>query len=206
VSTSPVLYAILAVIIVIMAVFRSALYRKNRIEGLFRVLGVVEVGAITLLLCALVLVGCMQIFLRNFFHSGILWADPLMRHIVLWLGCLGAALATARVRHINIDVFSRLIPRRQKGIRRAVVYTATATAAFFLGVAALRLVADERAFGDVTFGTVKTWALQTVMPFSFFVISYRSLVNLFTGRESEPGGAESHGEPPTSDAAEASET
>ena len=193
-------------IIVTMAVFRSSLYRKKRIEGLFRVLGAVEVGVITLLLCGLVLMGCMQIFLRNFFHSGILWADPLMRHIVLWLGCLGAALATARVRHINIDVFSRLIPQQRKGIRRAVVYTATAIAAFFLGVAAQRLVADERAFGDVAFGTVKTWTLQTVMPFSFFVISYRSLVNLFTGRESEPGGAESHGEPPTGGAAEAGET
>jgi TRAP-type C4-dicarboxylate transport system permease small subunit len=175
-------------------------------EALFRVLGVVEVGVITLLLCALVLVGCMQIFLRNFFHSGILWADPLMRHIVLWLGCLGAALATTRIRHINIDVFSRLIPRRQKGIRRAVVYTATAIAAFFLGVAALRLVADERAFGDIAFGTVKTWVLQTVLPFCFFVISYRSLVNLFTGRESETGAADTFGEPPNGGAAEASET
>jgi TRAP-type C4-dicarboxylate transport system permease small subunit len=146
----------------------------------------VEIGAIVLLLGALVFLGTMQIVLRNFFHSGVLWADPMMRHIVLWLGCLGGALATTRVRHINIDVFSRLIPMRQKSTRRAVVYSATAVAAFFLGVAALRLVADERAFGDVAFGTVKTWVLQVVLPFAFFVISYRCLVNLFTGRESRP--------------------
>ena len=168
------------------AVVRAVLYRKHYLRGLFGVVGRLEVGVITILLLALVLLGCMQIVLRNFFHSGVLWADPLMRHLVLWLGCLGAALATTRLRHINIDVFTRLVPRRQRGYRRAVVYTATAIAAFYLGVAALRLVVDERAFGDVAFGTVKTWTLQTVLPYSFFIISYRCLVNLFTGRESRP--------------------
>jgi len=172
--------------IVVAAITRTALHRRDKLEGFFRSVGRLEVGVITVLLIALVLLGCMQIVLRNFFHSGIIWADPLMRHLVLWLGCLGAALATTRVRHINIDVFSRLVPRRQKGIRRAAVYTATALAAFTLGVAALRLVADERAFGDVAFGSVKTWTLQTVLPYAFFVISYRSLVNLFTARESRP--------------------
>ena len=58
----------------------------------------------------LIILGGLQIILRNVFHSGLLWADPLMRHIVLWLGCLGAALATTSARHINIDVFSRALP------------------------------------------------------------------------------------------------
>jgi C4-dicarboxylate transporter DctQ subunit len=186
VSASPVLYTFLAALIVALAIARAVVYRRHKLEGVFAFVGRMEVGVISLLLIALVLLGCMQIVLRNFFHSGVLWADPLMRHLVLWLGCLGAALATTRVRHINIDVFSRLIPRRHRGYRRAVVYTATAVAAFFLGIAALRLVADERAFGDVAFGVVKTWVLQTVLPVAFFVISYRSLVNLLTGRESRP--------------------
>lgn len=185
-SSSPVFYAFLAAAIAALAVVRAILYRRRRFAGLFHVAGRLEIGIVTALLLALVFLGCMQIVLRNFFHSGVLWADPLMRHLVLWLGCLGATLATTRVRHINIDVFSRLVPRRHKGYRRAVVYSATAVAAFYLGVAALRLVVDERAFGDVAFGSVKTWTLQTVLPLAFFVISYRSLVNLFTGRESDP--------------------
>ena len=183
-TDSPALYVVLAVLIAACAVVRTVLYRKQRLRGFFRLVGGLEVGAIAALLLALVLLGCMQIVLRNFFHSGVLWADPLMRHLVLWLGCLGATLATTRVRHINIDVFSRLLPRRHRGYRRAFVFTATAVAAFYLGVAAMRLVVDERAFGDVAFGSVRTWVLQTVLPFSFFVIAYRSLVNLLTGRES----------------------
>lgn len=185
-SASPVLYTLLAVAIAALALVRVRLARSRRLESLFVAAGRVETGIISVMLLALVLLGCMQIVLRNFFHSGVLWADPLMRHLVLWLGCLGATLATARVRHINIDVFSRFVPERRKGYRRAVVHGATTVAAFFLGVAALRLVADERAFGEVAFATVRTWVLQVVLPVSFFVISYRSLVNLFLGREGRP--------------------
>jgi C4-dicarboxylate transporter DctQ subunit len=186
VISSPLFYTILAIFIALFAVVRAVLLRRRRLEGLFAAAGRVEAGVIATLLIALVLLGCMQIVLRNFFHSGVLWADPMMRHIVLWLGCLGAALATAHIRHINIDVFSRLVPSRHRGYRRAAVYAATAIAAYFLGVAALRLVVDERELGDVAFGPMKTWMLQIVMPFAFFLISYRSLVNLFIGRESRP--------------------
>ena len=103
--------------IVVAAITRTALHRRDKLEGFFRSVGRLEVGVITVLLIALVLLGCMQIVLRNFFHSGIIWADPLMRHLVLWLGCLGAALATTRVRHINIDVFSRLASRASAAAR-----------------------------------------------------------------------------------------
>lgn len=179
----------MAFLIAVLAVVRAVLARKGLLAGLFRASERLEIGLIAAMLLAMVLLGCMQIVLRNFFHSGVLWADPLMRHLVLWLGCFGAAFATTRLRHINIDVFSRLLPARQRGYRRAVVYSATAVAAYFLGISALRLVVDEREFGDAAFGVVKTWMLQTVLPVAFFVISYRSLVNLFTGREGGPEGA-----------------
>jgi C4-dicarboxylate transporter DctQ subunit len=184
------LYTLLAVLIVLMSVGRSYLLRKHRLYGLFQALARIEVSAIGVLLAAMILLGCLQIVLRNFFHSGILWADLLMRHIVLWVGCLGAALATTRVRHINIDVFSRLLPGRHKSIRRAVVYLATAVAAFVLGIASLRLVVDERLFGEIAFGPMKIWMLQAVLPFAFFLISYRSIINVLTGREAPAGSGE----------------
>jgi TRAP-type C4-dicarboxylate transport system permease small subunit len=186
VETSPLWYAILGVIIILLAVLRSWLIRRDHLGGLFRILGHCEVAMLALLLGTLIGLGCLQIILRNLFQSGLLWADPLMRHIVLWLGCLGAALATTRVRHINIDVFTRLLPPAFRPLRRAIVYTATAVAAFVLGVAAWRLVVDERAFGEAAFGPFQVWMLQTVLPFAFFLISYRSIVNLLIAREPLP--------------------
>lgn len=185
-SSSPILYLFLALLIIALALARAALEKRDRLTGVFLRLGRLEVLILTLLLGLLVALGFFQIVLRNFFHSGILWADPLMRHTVLWLGCLGAALATSRLRHINIDVFTRMLPDAVKPARRFIVYLATATAAFILGVAALRLVIDERAYGEAAFLNLDTWMLQTVLPFAFFLIAYRCLVNLFLSREARP--------------------
>ena len=183
---SSLFYTVLGVFIVLFAILRAFLDRRNQLSGWFRFLHHLEVGLIALLLAGLVGLGVLQILLRNFFQSGLLWADPLMRHIVLWLGCLGAVLATGYLRHINIDVFSRALPRHLQKVQRAVIYTATAVATFVLGIAALRLVSDEREFGDIAFGSLQTWVLQIVLPVAFFLISYRSLVNLFTARQAPP--------------------
>lgn len=184
-------YGPLAGALLVLAAGRAWLQRGERLDGVFRFLGRLELGFLGLMLLTLIVLGGVQVVLRNVFHGGVLWADPLMRHIVLWLGCLGAALATTRARHINIDVFSRIIPRPWRPWRRAVVYMATAAATFVLGVAAWRLVLDERDFGDMAFGSVPVWVLQLVLPVAFFLICYRSLVNLFIGKEPEaPEGEE----------------
>ena len=165
-----------------LAFLRARLERRRRAEGFFGFIGGIEIGGLALLVGALILLGCLQIALRNFFHSGLFWADPLMRHIVLWIGCLGGAYATTRVRHINIDVFSRLLHPRWRAVRNTLVYFATAAAASALGMAALRLVADEKAYGEEAFLGIGTWLLQLVMPFAFFLIAYRCLLSLFLGR------------------------
>lgn len=180
------IYYLWAVALVLLAAGRALLIRRKKLEGLFKALGHVEVGILGLLLGTLIVLGGLQIILRNIFHSGLLWADPLMRHIVLWLGCLGAALATSSAKHINIDVFSRLVPDHIKPWRRSIVYGATAVATFMLGISSWRLVVDEKIYGDIAFGSIPVWVLQLILPVAFFMISYRSIVNLFIGLESEP--------------------
>ncbi len=185
-SEGNTIYYLWAVTIVVLAAGRALLIKRKKLEGVFKALGLVEVSILGLLLGTLIVLGGLQIVLRNIFHSGLLWADPLMRHIVLWLGCLGAALATTTARHINIDVFSRILPDPVKPWRRSLVYGATAIATFILGVAAWRLVIDEKSYGDIAFNSVPVWTLQLILPIAFFMISYRSIVNLFIGLEAEP--------------------
>jgi TRAP-type C4-dicarboxylate transport system permease small subunit len=108
-----------------------------------------------------------------------------MRHIVLWLGCLGGLLATSRIRHLSIDMFSRLLPPRLQGIRDRVIYLATAVATSVLGMAALRLVIDEKSFGEEAFLGVQVWVVQLILPVTFFLITYRSLLNFFLARKAE---------------------
>ena len=45
-----------------------------------------EAAFVCFLLVAMVLLACVQIFLRTFYSSGIFWADPLLRYMVIWAG------------------------------------------------------------------------------------------------------------------------
>jgi TRAP-type C4-dicarboxylate transport system permease small subunit len=182
-ETSIGIYFLIAAGILILSLIRAWFDRNERGTGFFTFLSRMEVLVLALLVGGLVFFGCLQIFLRNVFHRGIFWADPLMRHIVLWIGCLGGAYATTRMKHINIDIFSRLLRGRFKALRNIIVYITTASAAFVLGVAALRLVVDEKAYGETAFLGIGTWLLQAVMPFAFFLISYRCLINLFARKK-----------------------
>lgn len=179
-------YSLIVAGISVLALVRAALDSRPRWRKLFTLLGSFEIGVIIALLGALIFFGCLQIVLRNFFNRGIIWADPLMRHIVLWLGCLGGAVATARVRHISIDVFTRFLSGPLEAVRDTVVYLATALASSVLGMAALGLVVQEREFGGPEFLSIDTWVLQSILPFAFFLVSYRSLVNLLLRRKAKP--------------------
>jgi TRAP-type C4-dicarboxylate transport system permease small subunit len=177
-------------LLVALAALRARLERHPRPRTFFHAAGIFEIGVIGLLLASLVVLGATQIFLRNVFHSGLLWAEPLMRHTVLWLGAMGAALAAARMHHITVDALSRVLPPRFKPARRVAVYGATSIVAYVLAIAALRLVVDERSFGEVAFLGIRTWVLQLILPVSFVVITYRTLLAIFLGREPAEAGAE----------------
>lgn len=179
--------------LVLIALLAAARARLDHHEGARRVFdfaGRVEVATVAILLGALVVLGVIQILLRNIFHSGLLWADPLMRHIVMYLGAMGATLASAHMRHITVDALSRLLPESWKPARRMIVYSATAIAAYLLGIAAVRLVVDERGFGDVAFLGIQTWVVQLILPACFALIAYRSLLAIFLRREPAEAGAE----------------
>ena len=176
------IYFLVASGIVLAALVRVYLDKKSRLKRFFGFLGLLEIGILALLLATLVSLGCLQIVLRNFFHRGIIWADPMMRHIVLWLGCLGGAYATTKMRHIGIDVLTRFLPKKARAVRDRVVYLATAGVAVMLGFAALKLVLEEKSFGEKDFLNIYTWLLQVILPAAFLLIAYRCLVNTIRRR------------------------
>ena len=175
-------YFVVVGVLVAMAAVRSMMEKRQISRGFFAFMGRVEVGAIALLLFSLIFLGVLQIVLRNFFNRGIVWADPFMRHVVLWLGCLGGAMATSRVRHISIDVLTRILPESIRATRDRVIHLVLALASSLLGIATLRLVIQEREFAEDAFLGIGVWVLQCILPIAFFLITYRSLFNAFAGK------------------------
>ena len=126
---------------------------------------------LVVILIAMVGVTFLQVILRNFFDTGISWAEVGGRNSVLWIAFLGAMLATRARQHLNIDAITRILPRRPRNALRILLDAFAAVVCFFLAKASLTFVIDERAMATELFLGLKTWMVQIVIPFGFAMMS-----------------------------------
>ena len=72
----------------------------------------IERAVLTVLVTGMVGLATLQIMLRNVWHTGLNWAEPLLGMALLWLTMLGALAAAGLGRHLSIDLAAALLPRR----------------------------------------------------------------------------------------------
>jgi len=151
---------------------------------------------LALILAAMIALSFLQVLLRNFFDTSLLWIDPLLRHLVLWVGLLGAALASRSGRHINVDALSRLLSDAGLRIARAGTNLLAAVVTLLLALACFRLVRDEVDFARDAFLGLPVWSVQIVMPLALLMMSSRFLghaVDASRGRGLRPPPPEVRG-------------
>ena len=124
----------------------------------------------------MVIFAFLQVVLRNIFHEGILWADIFLRHLVLWVGFLGASLATREQKHINIDLFSRFMSDKGKSVVRFVTNLFSVFICYLLAKASWSFVQDEQMNGTEIFADIPAWYFQIIIPIGFFLMSLRFLI------------------------------
>ena len=134
---------------------------------------VVERAAVGLLLAGLLALGFWQLLLRNLFASGLFWADALLRHIVLWLGVLGASLATREQQHLSLDVLTRFLPAAYHPWLTLLTNLAAVLVCALLSQAAWRFVQDEFTAGTALDFGVAAWTAQGIIPFGFLIMTLR---------------------------------
>ncbi|MBW2467414.1 MAG: TRAP transporter small permease subunit, partial [Deltaproteobacteria bacterium] len=120
---------------------------KNFFAIIFRKVSWIEEAFLCLLLASMIILACVQIFLRFFFAGGFTWADPLLRYLVLWAGLFGAAVATKNNKHISIDIISHLLPDRYKPWLQFILNLFSAGVCSLLTYAAVKFVRDEALYG-----------------------------------------------------------
>ncbi len=164
--------------------------------GIFRFLNHLESGLLTTLMMSMILMAFGQIVLRNMFEFSILWADPFLRHLVLWTGMLGAAMATRDGRHIKMDVLPQLLPPRGRAVLAVLTNLFSAAVCAVLVKASIRFVSDEMEFGGPVFLDIPAWIVQLILPAAFALIAVRFLIFAVTSarsawrNESEPQAGE----------------
>jgi len=132
------------------------------------------------LLLSMICMAVLQIILRNLFDSGILWGDELIRVLVLWIGLIGAMVASRNNHHISIDVISRYLPEQIKKQTALITASFTSLVCAVMAYFSFRFVMMEKADGLVAFAATPTWVCESIIPISFAIITLRYLLLSFS--------------------------
>ncbi len=116
---------------------------------------------------------CVQIFLRSVLSSGLPWADPLLRYLVLWCGLLGALKATGQRKHIALDFSNYLVPKSaQPWITFATDLFCTVTTGT-LSLAAWIFIKNEIEYGGADLLSLPVWVWNIIFPITFGLMTVR---------------------------------
>jgi len=140
--------------------FRTIIYR-------------VEDSILVGILLLMIVLSVLQILLRNFFGGGLVWSEVMVRVLVLWIGLIGAMVASRKGNHINIDIMNRYLSGRVKFVVKFIVELFTAVICLVVAYYSLQFVQSEFAYGGESFAKIPIWLCESIIPFSFMVISLR---------------------------------
>lgn len=135
-----------------------------------------EDGLLVTILFMMVVMAVFQIFLRNAMDSSVVWIDPLLQHAVLWIGLLGAMIASRKDEHIRIDIASHYLPDHWHRWLVLLVDLFTCGICGLVAWHSAGFVLEEVEYGMPAFAGVPGWLAQAIIPFGFAVIALRYAV------------------------------
>lgn len=144
----------------------------------------VEDGLLALLLTTMIVLAGTQILLRNFFDSGIVWIDPLLRVLVLWLGLIGATVAARHNKHIRIDLLSRFFERNTHRLIQSLIGQISGWTCLVIAWHGLDWIRLDYSDAVTWFGDIPAWAVEIIVPLAFALIGLRYLlISINRGRQ-----------------------
>ena len=135
-----------------------------------------EDGLLALLLAVMIVLAGTQILMRNLFDSGFVWIDPLLRVLVLWLGLIGATVATRHNKHIRIDLLSHYFKRNSLRLIEVVVGQISAWTCLLVAWFGLDWIRLDYEEGVESCGGIPAWTLEIIVPLALALIGLRYLL------------------------------
>jgi TRAP-type C4-dicarboxylate transport system permease small subunit len=153
----------------------------------------VDIALIAIFTVMMSLAG-IQVFLRYFFNSSLLWGDIAARNLVIWVGILGAVLATRENKHFHIDLLTRFLGKRYQLWFQSFSNLFASVICFFLGQASVTFL--ELDIQGRTFLDLPLYYVEIIIPAGFYLMmvqfALRTIILLVDGlRDLPPSGKRS---------------
>lgn len=104
----------------------------------------IEVFGITILLASLIFGEILAALLRECFRYNMSWLEQCLQYVVLWIGLLGASLATKYKSHITIEIISRFATKKLQRFINIFLNLFTGFVVFLLTLGAFDYLEDVR--------------------------------------------------------------
>ncbi len=129
------------------------------------------------LIIAMVALAAVQILLRNIWHTGWPWAEPLLGMGLLWMIMLGALAATGMERHVSIDLLAALLPKKWMAVIRRIVFVFAAGICVLLARAAEEYVGFQQEMELSILLGIPVWKFYIVIPVVFWLMAVRFVLH-----------------------------
>ena len=144
-------------------------------------MAVIEDGLLVILLVILIVISGGQILFRNLFGAGLMDIDSFSRLLVLWLGMLGAVVASRNKKQINVDILSARLPKRARTVVSVLLNLFTSAVSLVVASYSYSFVLIEYDSGITLFAFVPSWAPVTILPLAFMLIAFHYLLHAIAG-------------------------
>lgn len=137
-----------------------------------------EESLLCLSLFAMILLAFLQVVSRNLFSAGILWADAFVRILLLWVGMLGAALATKLGQHLSIDAFTKFLGGRSRRLVGVFIKLFAGIVCLYLLDASADFIRMEKEAGSEFFTSIPNWSIELIIPITFVLMPFHFFVSV----------------------------
>jgi TRAP-type C4-dicarboxylate transport system permease small subunit len=136
----------------------------------------IEDAVLVLSVVALAGIALLQISLRNFFDSGLPWAESATQMLVLWSALLGALRASRDGAHIAVDVLTHYTDGMPRKVMIAAALLFSASICFVAAWYSADFVALEREDGSLGLLRQPLWIYESIIPLALALIGVRFVV------------------------------
>lgn len=142
------------------------------IKRLLSILEQIENTTMAVLALVLIFAAATQVLLR-LFDIGVIWLDPVLRALVMWIAMLGALAATRHDKHINLDALTRLLSGWSLRVARFLTLLFAAAICVVLAKASYGLVQLDRESATPLIDTIPAWWVEVILPVGFGLMALR---------------------------------
>jgi tripartite ATP-independent transporter DctM subunit len=138
---------------------------------------------IAVVLLAMALLPVLELVLRTLFDTGVPGTSGYVQNLTLWIGFIGAIVASREGRHLNLSTGLVTLPARVQAVAApvsAAISTAVAAGLFW---ASLVFVWSEFEAPTRIGGWLPLWAAEAVLPVAFAIVTLRFVTQAGGPRE-----------------------